>query len=256
MTSLHFVGGEKGGEGRSFVCRALIDYHRIQNIPVSVFDTCRSYSDVSRFYQNIEGCKAKGFSHDDSLMEIAFDVLDEELEGSVIVNLQTYGMNQMLWPWMGEDKDDYLEELQRKNPVVWFVSLGSDDSYRLFQESLDYFQGSVRHVLVRNFAKRSRWSREDLAEKFDFLSSEHNIPVIDFPYFRYGKALELILNEDVPYIEAWQHPALSRLSRKQTFIFLRKAFAAFESANVIQTDFTHQMEAAIPRIVQKMPLPN
>lgn len=251
MTALHLVGGELGGVGRSFVCRALVDYHRVQNIPLSVFDTCRSYNDVSRYYQGIKGCRAKGFSPDYTLSEIAFDVFDEDIEGSVIVNLQTYGMSQMVRPWIEEDRDDYIDELRIKNAVVWFVSTGSTDSYRFFQESIDYFQDTVRHVLVKNFTKGSRWSNEETSEKFDLLSSENKIPIIDFPRFPNGEALELVLNENVPYIEAQQRPDLSRLSRKQTSIFLRKAFAAFESAKVIQTDFTHQLAVVSSHTVQE-----
>jgi hypothetical protein len=178
-------------------------------------------------------------------------VFDEDIEGSVIVNLQTHGMSLMVWPWIEQDRDEYIDELRSKDAVVWFVSTGSKDSYRFFQESIDYFQGTVRHVLVKNFTKGSRWSNEELSEKFGLLSSENKIPVIDFPRFPSGKALELVLNEDVPYIEAQQHPTLSRLSRKQTSIFLRKAFAAFESAKVIQTDFTHQLEIVSSHTVQE-----
>lgn len=254
MTALHFVGGEKGGEGRSFVCRALIDYHRFQHIPFSVFDTCRSYSDVSRFYKGIEGCKAKEYSHDHSLPQIAFDVFDEELDGSVIVNLHTHGMKQMIWPQIEEDTDYYSAELQSKNAVVWFVSIGSCDSYRLLKESLDYFQGRVRHILVKNRLLTSYWGLENVDDKFDRMSHEYGFSVIDFPQFPPGRALRLIEKEDMPYIEAQQHPALSRQSRNQSSTFLKRASAAFESVKAVSSDHahTHQLEVIAPRTVQKI----
>lgn len=234
MTSIHFVGGEKGGEGRSFVCRALIDYHRVQQIPFSAFDTCRSYSDVSRFYNSAEGCEVKGFSHEDSLPEIASDVFRKNLEGNVIVNLHTHGMKQLVWPWIEEDRYDRMSELQRKNAIIWFVSIGSCDSYRLLEESLHYFsQSGVRHILVKNLGSRSFWGIDDVDDKFERISAEHDIPMITFPRFPDGKALRAILEEDIPYLEAQQHPAFSRLQRNQSSIFLEGAFAALGSLNIV-----------------------
>ena len=224
---------EKGGEGRSFVCRALIDYHRDRKIPFSGFDTCRSYSDVSRFYTNIEGCEVKGFSYEDSLPDIATTVLKKEIEGNVIVNLQTHGMALMMRPWIDVDKDARLSELQSKNAVIWFVSIGSCDSHRLLEESLRYFQGSVPHILVKNLSGRSYWNIDSVNERFEQISTKYNLPVITFPNFPESKALRAILNEDIPYLEAQYHPDLSIVCKRRSSVFLNRAFAALELAEAI-----------------------
>ena len=232
MTSIHFVGGEKGGEGRSFVCRALIDYHRVHHIPFFAFDTCRSYSDVARFYSDIEGCEVKGYTHEYSLTEIAADIFKRALERSIIVNLHTHGMKQMVWPWIEEDRDNRMATLQ-KNATVWWISIGSCDSHRLLEESLNYFQGRVRHILVKNPGHRSFWGIDSVNEKFGRTANENNLPVITFPRFPDGEALNTILEKDIPYLEAQQHPDFPFSSKRRSTIFLERAFTAIESANAI-----------------------
>lgn len=231
MTTIHLIGGEKGGEGRSFVCRALIDYHRDRRIPFVGFDTCRSYSDVSRFYTDREGCDVKGFGHEDSLPSIADEVFRQEIDGSVIVNLQTHGMALLVRPWIEEDEATRLSELQRKNAVVWFVSIGTCDSFRLLNESIEYFQGKVPHILVRNMWERSLWSLENVREKFQQVTTKYNIRTIDFPHFIDSKELSTIESQDMPYLEAQSYSDFSTVSRHRCSVFLKRAFAAFESAD-------------------------
>ena len=65
MTMIHLVGGMKGGVGKSFVCRALIDYHRKRELPFTIIDTGHSYRDVARFYENVENCQVESVSSDE-----------------------------------------------------------------------------------------------------------------------------------------------------------------------------------------------
>ena len=50
MSSLNFIGGEKGGVGKSVVARLLAQYFIDQSIPFVGFDTDRSHTSFTRFY--------------------------------------------------------------------------------------------------------------------------------------------------------------------------------------------------------------
>src|SRR5689334_23364796 len=50
MASVHFIGGEKGGVGKSVVARVLAQYMIDGNIPFVGFDTDRSHGSLLRFY--------------------------------------------------------------------------------------------------------------------------------------------------------------------------------------------------------------
>ena len=50
MTRLHFIGGEKGGVGKSVVARLLAQYFIDRTIPFLGFDTDKSHGSLLRFY--------------------------------------------------------------------------------------------------------------------------------------------------------------------------------------------------------------
>ena len=50
MPRVHFIGGEKGGVGKSVVSRVLSQYFIDHQIPFVGFDTDRSHGSLLRFY--------------------------------------------------------------------------------------------------------------------------------------------------------------------------------------------------------------
>jgi len=52
MSSLNFIGGEKGGVGKSVVARVLAQYLIDKDLPFMGFDTDRSHTSFTRFYSD------------------------------------------------------------------------------------------------------------------------------------------------------------------------------------------------------------
>ena len=52
MSSLNFIGGEKGGVGKSVVARVLAQYFIDKNELFTGFDTDRSHTSFIRFYED------------------------------------------------------------------------------------------------------------------------------------------------------------------------------------------------------------
>jgi len=50
MASMNFIGGEKGGVGKSVTARALAQYFIDSGTPFTGFDTDRSHHSFNRFY--------------------------------------------------------------------------------------------------------------------------------------------------------------------------------------------------------------
>lgn len=50
MSSLNFIGGEKGGVGKSVVARLLAQYFIDKGQPFTGYDTDRSHASFTRFY--------------------------------------------------------------------------------------------------------------------------------------------------------------------------------------------------------------
>ena len=51
MSSINFIGGEKGGVGKSVTARVLAQYFIDHSRPFTGFDTDRSHSSFTRFYE-------------------------------------------------------------------------------------------------------------------------------------------------------------------------------------------------------------
>ena len=85
MATIHLIDGEKGGVGKSFVTRAMIQYGLDQNLPFVAVETDRSNPDVNRVYQDI--CKFAVFSEDEKQAAyIAFDSAGVWQEKSIIAS--------------------------------------------------------------------------------------------------------------------------------------------------------------------------
>src|SRR5262245_41256339 len=50
MSTIHFIGGEKGGVGKSVVARVLAQYFIDNDIPFLGFDSAQSHGALLRFY--------------------------------------------------------------------------------------------------------------------------------------------------------------------------------------------------------------
>jgi cellulose biosynthesis protein BcsQ len=63
MSQIHFIGGEKGGVGKSVLSRLLAQYHIDRGLPFQAFDTDRSHGAMLCFYA--------GYSHPIALDEFS-----------------------------------------------------------------------------------------------------------------------------------------------------------------------------------------
>ena len=54
MASINFIGGEKGGVGKSLTARALAQFFIDKDVPFTGFDTDRSHNSFNRFMESYE----------------------------------------------------------------------------------------------------------------------------------------------------------------------------------------------------------
>jgi hypothetical protein len=146
MTRLHFIGGEKGGVGKSVVARILAQYFIDRQRPFIGFDTDKSHGSLLRFYTDYAApVVIDSYEGLDRIVEAAA----EQPERSVIVDLaaQTHGF---LARWMqdsalldiGEDLDLAL--------TYWHVMDSGRDSADLLARLLEEFGGRLPLVVVLN----------------------------------------------------------------------------------------------------------
>jgi hypothetical protein len=146
MSSIHLIGGEKGGVGKSVVARLLAQYHIDRGLPFRGFDSDRSHGALLRFYAGFASPvvvdRPESF---DAIAEAAAEVPDRR----VLVDLAAQTQAALI-RWI--DESDFLDLAQELGIEVryWHVMDSGRDSVDLLRGLLDRFQGRLAYVLVLN----------------------------------------------------------------------------------------------------------
>ena len=146
MARLHFIGGEKGGVGKSVVARILAQYFIDRQIPFLGFDTDRSHGSLLRFYADFAApVVIDRYEELDRIVEAA----TEQPERRIIVDLAAQ-THQCLAQWI-EDSGllDIRDELAL-SLSYWHVMDSGRDSADLLVKLLDRFGDSLPLVVVLN----------------------------------------------------------------------------------------------------------
>jgi hypothetical protein len=153
MGTVHFIGGEKGGVGKSLVARLLAQYFIDHGLPFVGFDSDRTHGALMRFYASYSSpVLIDDYQSLDRLVELA--AADPARRSLVDLAAQT---QLPLARWMADSR---LLELapQLKIPLVhWHVMDNGFDSVELLRNFLDQFGGQMGLVLVLNQVRGERF---------------------------------------------------------------------------------------------------
>ncbi len=146
MANIHFIGGEKGGVGKSMVARLLAQYLIDRNLPFLGFDTDRSHGALMRFYA--------GYAS--PVLVDRYEMLDAIIEAAVaeparriLVDLAAQ-TQAPLAKWMDESGVLEMAEEMELPIHYWHVMDTGKDSVDLLKTLLDRFGARLKYVLVLN----------------------------------------------------------------------------------------------------------
>ena len=235
MLQIHFVDGEKGGIGKSFFCRTLIDYCLFKGAFVHVVDADTTNPDVSRFYPEISSCLT--FSQKESLVFEADRLMHLAASKPVIVNLPAQS-HFSVREWMEKNYLLSLDDELSLEIYKWFVCTGTEDSISLFIRSLVDYRGSyVKHVLVKNLAFCQNW---------DFLKSDSRFVKsggLDVPTIEIGALarfeFETLASKNLTFNAATRSTpsspsGLRMLSQKRVYDYFKRSIEALDALSLIQ----------------------
>ena len=146
MSTIHFIGGEKGGVGKSVVARVLAQYMIDNEIPFIGFDTDRSHGSLLRFYSDYASPTIiDNYQSLDAIMETA----SVNPEQRILVDLaaQTY---YPLAQWIDESGVLELAEELGISLYYWNVMDSGKDCVDLLAKLLDQYGSRFNYVLVQN----------------------------------------------------------------------------------------------------------
>ena len=146
MANIHFIGGEKGGVGKSLVSRLVAQYLIDKELPFLGFDTDRSHGALLRFYSGFASpVLIDRYEALDSIIEAAV----EQPERRILVDLAAQTHDPLV-KWM--DESGVLDMAGESGFTItyWHVMDSGRDSVDLLKKLLDRFGARLNYVLVRN----------------------------------------------------------------------------------------------------------
>ncbi|MCA1322864.1 mobilization protein [Herbaspirillum sp. alder98] len=227
MSHIHFIGGEKGGVGKSLVARVLAQYFVDRNIPFSGFDTDKSHGALLRFYGDFSAPLTLD-QHDslDPLIERAL----EDPQRRILVDLAAQTQHSLA-AWI-EDSGvlDFAAE-QGITLTWWHVMDTGRDSVDLLRKWLDQFGGRLKLVLVLNEVRSDRFDILDASgerERAETLGAT----VISLRRLPDATMLK-IDQQSASFWAALNHPdrataGLGLLERSRVKVWLNRAYAEID----------------------------
>lgn len=153
MGKIHFIGGEKGGVGKSLVARLLAQHLIDRGIPFTAFDSDRSHASLLRYYADYA-----------SLVEVdQVESLDRMVDAAcrceeqrVLVDLAAQTA-PALSKWIIESQLLQVASEIDLKLVWWHVMDAGRDSTELLGQYLDRFGSQMELVLALNEIRGERF---------------------------------------------------------------------------------------------------
>ena len=227
MASIHFIGGEKGGVGKSLTARALAQYFIDRQLPFVGFDTDRSHGALLRFYADYASPVAiDRVEALDAIVEAAA----ANPEQRVLVDLAAQ-THETLALWMEEVSLPTVAAEEGITLYYWHVMDSGKDSVDLLKKLLDRFGNGLRYVLVRNHVRGNDFSMLDKSGQLA-RAQELGAQIVDLKKLSEGALLKIDDANSSFWKATTSGGGLGLLERQRVKTWLADAGRAFEAAGV------------------------
>ena len=161
MASLNFIGGEKGGVGKSVTARVLAQYFIDKGQPFTGFDTDRSHTSFARFYADYASPVVVDTYEGLDLIASAFEEDPSVgMQRNVIVDLAAQTAAPLA-RWMRDS--DVLGLLGDMGVTVnfWHIADAGKDSVDLLDRLVNTYGAGPNYFVVRNEGRGADFSLLD-----------------------------------------------------------------------------------------------
>ena len=165
MSSLNFIGGEKGGVGKSVMARLLAQYFIDKQLAFTGFDTDRSHTSFTRFYADYASPIIVDSYEGLDAIASAFETIDPEQSLRVIVDLAA----QTAAPLTRWIQDSELLEVMADMGVrvnFWHMADAGKDSVDQLTRLIDTWGARAHYVIVENQGRGSDFTQLEASPAF------------------------------------------------------------------------------------------
>lgn len=229
MSTVHFVGGEKGGVGKSVVARTLAQRFIDRQLPFAAIDADFSHGALLRYYTDFaQPVDLESFTSADQILDRALGA-----ERQVLVDLPAQSARAVR-RWMDAGGVVSFAREMGVKLVFWHVTDGGYDSVNELIRTIEAFPNDVQFVVVKNQGRSSDFSQLEHGETLERITSQ-GAKVMVFPALdsatmykidRAGSSFWSALNTSEG------DNALTLMERRRTQLWLSRANEALDALDL------------------------
>lgn len=228
---LSFVGGSKGGVGKSFFCRGLYEYHLARSLPVAGFEGDIRTPDFAGIYTEIKTAgQIVHFSEDENQATEPNALINTAIrqKTNVVVNMPA-SVEPAFQAWLEATPVLEIAKQKQLRLINWFVCSGEYDSTESLKASLRQFGALMPHVIVKN-RKFTDWSLFDADPELAQLMQQYRCQQVDFPRLNVRIA-GAILKQRLTYTQAltYEDDDFSFAEQSSVQSFLNHLYTAIDT---------------------------
>ncbi len=224
MSSIHLIGGEKGGVGKSVTARLIAQYHIDHQLPLTIYDADRSHGAMVRYYSDYtQPLDLTRFEEADQLIEQS---LEKGVTALVDLPAQSF---KLLQHWIEEiGLIDFASE-NGLSLVFWHILDDGADSLQLLETLLHTYGKNAQYVIVRNFGRGGDFTAFAHSEAAH-LAQAYHAKIVDLPPL-HPPVMRKIDHAHASFWSAAHNsqselgPVLGLLERQRVKIWLNKAYS-------------------------------
>ena len=233
MSTIHFIGGEKGGVGKSVCARLLSQFLLDHDIALKGFDADHSHQTLSRTYaDSTRAIDLTAFEDIDTIVEAAV-----EDDCHIVVDLPAQS-ERFLHRWIDENELAELCEESGITIFLWYLVDDGRDSVQLVKSVAERYQSMMNLVVVRNYGRGKQFTElNQLSCMPQHTPADQALPanavqVIDLPAL-HSNTMHRIDQLEFSFWAA-RHPSsaeaphLSFMERQRVKVWLKKVYGAFD----------------------------
>jgi hypothetical protein len=229
-TRLHFIGGEKGGVGKSLMSRVLAQYFIDREISFTAYDTDKSHGALLRFYADYSSLVV--LDRYEALDRLVEAVAQSQRPAVVDLAAQSYSI---LAGWI--DDSGVLEVINEMgiSLTYWHVMDAGRDSVDLLQKLLDQFGSRLPLVVVLNEVRGTEF---DILKNSGQLARAESLGASVIRLHKLSDAtIQRIDQFNTSFWAASQSTSgssagLALFERQRVKVWLHKAYQQLEALNV------------------------
>lgn len=233
MGTIHFVGGEKGGVGKSTISRLLAQYAIDRHLPLIGFDTDQSHHTFSRFYNDFT---SPVMIDDFTSMDSIVDAAEQNPNAIIVVDLAAQTARH-LFRWIDEADMFALLDSLGFGVYLWHVVDGGVDSSRLLDGLLygleERFEGDQTKAAKPQVVVVKNYGRCDSFEPFQASdiyrrAIKAGVEMMELPELHPILARKVDFNSSSFWAAANNINVMSLTERHRVKIWLRDTYANFD----------------------------